>query len=131
MKTSIIACLLVVITVTGCGKPKADARFRPMFKNKAIVVLRDDATGNILRVDTFSKSNLIDTLVYTNGPAVRFACFGDLVNPDVHHVQISGDKVEMQCHGGMIMGVFGNTLTFESALSDDFLGQVEKRLANN
>ncbi len=101
-----------------------------MFKDRAIVVLRDDTTGKILRVDTFYESNRVDTIIYTNGPSVRFVCFGDLVNPDIPKTQISGKKVEMQCQGGQIVRVLGNTLIFESALNTAFLEQVEKELAN-
>ena len=129
MKQIVIACLLAFV-ISGCGKAEPDARFKPMFKDRAIVVLRDNATGKILKVDTFTASDLAETIVYTNGPSVRFVCFGDLVNPDVHKVQISGDKVEMNCQNEMIMGVFGNSLTSESALSNEFLEQVEERMAN-
>ncbi|OVE73563.1 hypothetical protein BVX94_03625 [bacterium B17] len=96
MKRIVIACLMVVALV-GCGKPKVEDRFRPMLKDRAIVVLRDDKTGRILQVDTFSSSDLTNSIVYTNGPSVRFVCFGDLVHPEIPKMQISGDKVEMQC----------------------------------
>ena len=126
-----VSCLLLLVAAAGCGKPQIETRFDPMLRDRAIVVLRNDTTGAILRVDTFAAANLTDTIVYTDGPSVRFVCFGDLVNPDIHHIQISGKKVEMQCQGGMIMSVFGNTLTFDSALSTEFLEQVEQELANN
>lgn len=130
MKRIIIPCLIAVVAIVGCGKPKVDDQFKPMFKDRAIVVLRDDKTGRILQVDTFSASDLTNAIVYTNGPSVRFVCFGDLVHPEIPKMQISGDKIEMQCQDGQIMTVLGNTLMFEPALNTAFLEQVEEELAN-
>lgn len=130
MKRIIIPCLIAVVTLVGCGKPTVNDRFKPMLKDRAIVVLRDDASGRILQVDTFTASDLTNSIVYTNGPSVRFVCFGDLVHPEIPKMQISGDKVEMQCQNGRIMTVLGTTLMFESALDTTFLEQVEEKLAN-
>ena len=102
-----------------------------MLENRAIVVHRDTETRDILTVDAFHASDLTTPIIYTNGPSVQFIIFGDLAAPDLQRVVISGNKVELNCQTGMIVGVSGNSFTTEPEFTDAFLNKVKTRITTD
>jgi hypothetical protein len=101
-----------------------------MLQNRAIIVLSDKTSGKILSAESLAATNLVGKLVFTNGPSVNVVCFGDLASPQIQDEQISGTRVELICQDGMVMGMTGSTITFKSALTSQFLHEVQMKLAN-
>jgi len=116
--------------VSIAAKADMPAEYASMTKGRAIVVLSDVKSGKILQVETFTATNLTGNIIYTNGPSVRFQCFGDLVNPVIQQMGVSGIKVQLTCQGGKIMGISGNTLSHQPDFTTKFLKEVQQRLAN-
>lgn len=124
-----IFLLPICFAVLAVAEPSPPAAMLPVLKNRAIVVFSDKASGKVLDADSLAATNLVGSIVYTNGPSVNIMCLGELVNPQIGDKEMSGTKVTVICQNHKIAGMYGQTITFHGKPSSNFLRQVQRILA--
>jgi hypothetical protein len=125
----VIFLLAAYFATVAVAKPSPSTNSVPVLKNRAIVVFCDKASGKVLDADSLAATNLVGSIVYTNGPSVSIMCLGELVNPQVKDKQMSGAKVTLICQAHKIAGMYGQTIIFYGKPSSDFLHDVQRILA--
>jgi hypothetical protein len=121
---------ILAVALAGCSRQESrSTNSMPFLKNRAIVVFCDKASGKVLDADSLVATNLVGSIVYTNGPSVSIMCLGELVNPPMNDKQMSGVKVTLTCQAHRIVGMYGNEIIFVRKPSSDFLHDVQRILA--